>query len=244
MKRIKYIVVVCLLVLTSCLTDNDDVLQNTLQAYILNKPTEKGAVIACAASDKDTNEILTFYYPEAGASNIRFYETETVQIDKNDFSKYNQVPLQSEPFFNGHLGKFTQASANEKWIIVTFQLDGEIKISNPIRCKLNSKPTVWTDVVTIDQSNSKMPNFLWQNNAVGDNAIYFQVISDVQNNLLSGTYTYDNYFQYYNTSNVVLNVTAQTPPELIVGNDYNFTLMDVSEDNWVNLVILKTFKAE
>lgn len=52
------------------------------------------------------------------------------------------------------------------------------------------------------------------------------------------------YISYYNTSNVVLNITTQTPPSLIVGNNYNFTLMDVSEDNWVNLVIQKTFKAQ
>lgn len=243
MNKVKYILV-SLLIFTSCFKDDNDELLDSLAQYTLNKPFEKGAVIACAASDKDTNAILTFYYPEAGASNIRFFETKTAQVNKDDFSKYKQTNIQSEPFFNGHLGKFTQASANEKWIIVTFELGGEIKISNPIRSKQKTKPTVWIDAVTIDQSNSKMPNFSWQNNAVGDNAIYFQVVSDAQNNLLSGTYTYDSYFQYYNTSNVVLNVTTQAPPELIVGNDYNFTLMDVSEDNWVNLVILKTFKAE
>jgi len=243
MNKIKYIII-SLLVFTSCSKDNDDKLLATLEAYILNKSFEVGAVIACAASDENTNEVLTFYYPEAGATNIRFYETETTQIDENDFSNYLQAQLQSEPFFNGYLGKFTKASASEKWIIVTFELGNEIKISNPIRSKQISKPTIWNDVVTIDQSQSSMPNFMWQHNAFGDNAIYFQVVSNTQNNLLSGTYTYDNHFQYYNTSNVVLNVTTQTPPGLIIGNNYNFTLMDVSEDNWVNWVILKTFEAQ
>ena len=243
MKKIKYIFV-SLLVFTSCLKDNDDDLQNTLQTYILNKPFEMGAVISCAASNENTNEILTFYYPEIGATNIRFYETENAQVDKNDFSNYRQITIQNNPFFNGYLGKFTQSSVNEKWIIVTFELEGEIKISNPIRSKQNTKPTVWNDHVSINQDVVGMPNFTWEDDAFGDNAIYFQVISDAQNNLLSGTYTNDNHFQYYNTPNVVLNITTQTPPLLITGNNYNFTLMDVSEDNWVNWVIQKSFEAQ
>ncbi|WOD44445.1 hypothetical protein [Hwangdonia lutea] len=244
MNKLKYIWV-GLLIFTSCLKDTDDDLRHTLEAYILNKPFEIGAVIACAASDENTNEILTFYYPEIGATNIRFYETENAQVDKNEFSNYTQIVIPSEPFFNGYLGKFTQSSANEKWIIVTFERQGEIKISNPIRSKQNIKPTVWNDAVSINQDVSTMPSFTWEDDAFGDNAIYFQVVSDAQNNLLSGTYTYDNHFQYYNTSNVVLNITTQlTPPPLITGNNYNFTLMDVSEDNWVNWVILKTFEAE
>lgn len=243
MNKIKYILV-GLLVFTSCLKDADDDLHYTLGTYILNKPFETGAVISCAASDVNTKEILTFYYPETGATNIRFYETENAKVDKNDFSSYKQITIESQPFFNGYLGKFTQSSPNEKWIIVTFELNGEIKISNPIRSKQNTKPTVWNSEVVIDQSQSNMPNFIWENNAFGDNAIYFQVVSDAQNNLLSGTYTYDNHFQYYNPSNVVLNITTQTPPQLIAGNNYNFTLMDVSEDNWVNWVVQKPFKSQ
>ena len=97
-----------------------------------------------------------------------------------------------------------------------------------------TKPTLWNDEVVIVETPPNMPVFRWEDNAVGDNAIYFQVISDSQNNLLSGTYTYENLFQYYNTDNVVLNVTTQTPPDLVPKASYNFTLVDVSSDNWVN----------
>lgn len=243
MNKLKYIIG-CALLAISCHTDNDDSLEQNLAIYSSGKTIETGAVIACAASDKDTGAVLTFYYPEEGATNIRFYETEDAQVNHEDYSNYKQIFITSDPFFNGHLRKFTQASSNEKWVIITFELDGEIKISNPIRIKHVTKPTVWTDAVTINQSTSGMPIFSWQLNAVGDNAIYFQVISDAQDNLLSGTYTYESSFQYYNTNNVVLNVTTQTPPNLVVGNPYNFTLMDVSLDNWVNLVITKSFIAQ
>ena len=244
MNKIKYIFV-SLLVFTSCLKDNDDnLLVDNLETYISNKSFEMGAVIACAASDENTGDVLTFYYLEAGATNIQFYETQNAEVNKDDFSNYLKINLISEPFFNGYLGKFAQSSSVEKWVIITFELDNEIKISNPIRLKQNTKPTVWNDEVVIDQSQSVMPNFMWQDDAFGDNAIYFQVVSNDQNTLLSGTYTYENYFQYYDVSNVVLNVTTDTPPELIIGNNYNFTLMDVSEDNWVNWVIQKTFEAQ
>ncbi len=231
------------LILLSC-TDADDNIEQTLAIYASSNTIETEAVIACAASDKDTGDVLTFFYPEEGASNIRFYETENTDVNHEDYANYKQVFVNSEPFFNGHLGKFTQSSSNEKWVIITFELNGEVKISNPIRIKHLTKPTVWTDAVTINQATSGMPVFSWEHDAAGDNAIYFQVVSDISTNLLSGTYTYESSFQYYNTNNVVLNVTTQTPPDLAVGNNYNFTLMDVSLDNWVNLVITKSFTAQ
>ncbi len=227
--------IVCFMVL-SC-TDSNDMQLATLQTYLQTTNYTTGSVIACAASDQNTNSILVFYYPEVGATNIRFYQTDGVDIDPNNFSNYQQVFIESEPFFNGYLEKFTQKVVFEKWIVVTFQLEEEVKVSNPIRSKQISKPTVWSEDVDINQSESGMPKFTWADNLVGDNAIYFQVISDAQKNLLSGTYTFENQFQYYNTSNVVLNITRQAPPVLILDDNYNFTLMDVSEDNWVNLVV-------
>lgn len=238
--KIKYIIIS--LIIFSCSNSDDEIIN--LATYLNDNTFEIGAVIACAASDENTNDVLTFYYPESGATDIRYYETENTLVDENEFSNYRRKYLQNDPFFNGYLGKFTQSSSTEKWIIITFKLNNEIKVSNPIRSKQTTKPTVWNDEVSINQTDIGMPNFIWNDNPFGDNAIYFQVISDSEDNLLSGTYTYDNHFQYYNTSNVILNVTTQTPPDLVIGNSYNFTLMDVSEDNWVNWVVLKTFEAQ
>lgn len=228
----------------SCTNDDELQLDNKLSTYVLNRIIETGAVIACAASDKDTNAVLVFYYPETGASDIRLYETIDAEVGKNEFSNYSEIDTEPIPFFNGYLEKIVRNSTSEKWIIVTFELNGEIKISNPIRTKQTLKPTVWSDEVVINQESSTMPKFTWENNAFGNNAIYFQVVSDAQDNLLSGTYTYENQFQYYNTFNVVLNITTQTPPALSIGTSYNFTLMDISEDNWVNTIIQKTFEVQ
>lgn len=237
------IIVLCFFIV-SCSSDNNIVMEQNLSAYVENKVFETSAVIACAASDEKTGHVLIFYYPEAGAEDIRLYETKSTDFNPDDFENYNQVFAKSEPFFNGHLGKYEQISENESWIIVTFELNNEIKISNPIRSKHITKPTLWNDDLVIIDSHSNMPIFQWEDNPVGDNAIYFQVISDSQNNLFSGTYTYENLFQYYKTDNVVLNVTTQTPPELVEKTSYNFTLMDVSTDNWVNWVIQKSFETQ
>jgi hypothetical protein len=235
--------IICVLI-TSCSNDNDDMVEQTLENYVQERIIEMGAVIACAASDNITGNVLTFFYPESGAKNIRLYETKSTDLDHNNFSNYNLVFLESNPFFNGYLGKYEQTMKDETWIIVTFELENVIKISNPIRSKQITKPTLWNDEVEIDISQLGMPNFKWEDNPVGDNAIYFQVISDSNNNLFSGTYTYENQFQYYKTENVVLNVTTQVPPDLISNTLYNFTLMDVSEDNWVNWVVQKSFEVQ
>jgi len=243
MRFLKYITLV--LIVLSCKDDDSFVNDMQLNSYVLNRAIEKGAVIACAGSDLNTNDVSVFFYPEEGSSTIKLYETNTTEVDKNDYANYSKVTAETTPLFNGYLQKFDRKLTNEKWVIVTFELDGEIKLSNPIRTKQLSKLSIWSDNVMIDQSVSTMPNFSWINNEFGDNAIYFQVVSDAQNNLISGTYTFENQFQYYNTSNVVLNITRETPPALLVGTSYNFTLMDVSEDNWVNLFILnKNFIAQ
>ncbi|MBA6156903.1 hypothetical protein H3Z83_10280 [Tenacibaculum sp. S7007] len=148
--------------------------------------------------------------------------------------------MKKKMFFNGYLGRFVRNSTEDVWCIVTYKSSGKFHKSNPIRLKSQSKPTEWTDKVTIDESESLTPKFLWDDGIVKENRIYFQVITDADNNLLSGTYTYDKWFQYYKLSNVVLNITRETPPNLIKENNYDFTMMGVSEDNWVNLVIQKT----
>lgn len=242
MKLYKYIWI--LLVFISC-SDNDDIQsEENLASYLSSKVVEHGAVIACAGSDLNSDNILVFYYPENGASNIKLYQLNDVAIDNNNYAEYSRLEINRLPVFNGYLEKVNVTSKNEKWIIVTFELNNEIKVSNPIRTKQIVKSTVWTEDINIDQQQIGMPVFSWIDNQYQDNAIYFQVVSSIDNDLLSGTYTYENQFQYYNTSNVVLNITLETPPILTVGKFYNFTLMDVSEDNWINSVIQKNFEVE
>lgn len=228
---------------TACTSDEELIPADTLQTYLQDKPWELGAVIACAASDTGQNELYTFFYPEAGATDIRYFESSGIEINSNDLNNYSQIEMESFPVFNGYLRRFITAPTEDRWIVVSLFLDDTIRVSNPIRSKLFSKPTLWNGTVDINQTNVGSPTFSWEDNSTGDNAIYFQVVSDSTRTLLSGTYTYENTFTYYDLSNVVLNVTTTTPPLLESSKPYNFTLMDVSEDNWVNLVAEESFQS-
>ncbi len=242
--RYFYFISICFL-LVACSSTDDDILDLdvSLANYIKNRQIETGAVIACSASSEENpNSILTFFYPESGAVNFRLYKTENILVDKLAYSEYIEQDLSSTPFFNGYLRQYTTDEVEEKWIIVTYELGEGIKISNPIRTKQLSKPTVWNDAVMIDQSMVLMPDFSWQANALQDNAIYFQVVSKANDDLVSGTYTFENRFKFYDVSNVVLNITEGIPM-LENNSNYKFTLMDVSLDNWVNLVSQKTFQS-
>jgi len=236
-----------LLVLLNSCTDDDRIkTYQNLQEYIeINSQLKMDEVIACAASDKDNSDIsYIFYYPVPEAKEIQYFETKNTAVDKDDYTLYEPVIYDKEPVFNGYLERFVRNDTKEVWCIVTYATDGQLHKSNPIRLKYQSKPTEWTTEVTIDFMQTKMPKFTWNDGAVVENAIYFEVVTAQNNDLLSATYTYDKWFQYYNLENVVLNVTRNTPPDLIIDDSYGFTLMGVSEDNWVNLVIQKTFTAE
>lgn len=217
----------------------------TLEQMISNADVVLDNVIACAAKiDKDTS-ISVFFYPREGATDLRYFETENTIVDKNNFKNYREVKPRLLPVFNGYLNKFEVASSlTEKWVIVSFREDNKIHLSNPIRLKQLTKPTEYLPEKLTINSINEMPKFSWEDGMYQDTKIYFQVISDANNNLFSGTYTFEKQFQYYKLNNVVLNITTATPPELQKNNTYNFTLMAVSEDNWVNLLMEKTFTIE
>jgi len=140
--------------------------------------------------------------------------------------------------------KYEIASANEKWVIISFDEDGKRHLSNPIRLKQNTKPTEYLPQNIIVDSSTAMPNFTWQDGTYDDTKIYFQVVSDANNNLLAGTYTFEKNFQYYKLDNVVLNITKGDPLTLESGDSYGFTLLAVSEDNWVNQFSVIPFTIE
>lgn len=229
-----------LLMIFSCSTDKETNI-SSLENYIDGKTVVKDNVIACAATSAETGFVDVFFYPRPNVEDFRLFETDNINTDKNDFHGYTEHIFPIHDVFNGYLKRFQVDAEQEKWVIVTFKENDEIHISNPIRLKHQTKATEITNAVTIDKTTPNMPIFAWENGVYDDTAIYFQVLTDVDNNLLSGTYTYEKKFQYYNLDNVVINVTRNMPPDLEVNTSYGFTLMAVSEDNWVNLLATTTF---
>lgn len=235
--------IIALLIL-SCSTDAENILESTLDSSLTSKEVVLDNVIACAASNADDGFISVFFYPRSGTTNFKYFETEDATFDKNDFENYVPVEFPIRDVFNGFLKKFEVSAMNEKWVIVAFDEAGKTHLSNPIRLKQNAKPTEYISQNVAVEATTNMPRFTWQGGRYTDTKIYFHVVSDAANNLLSGTYSFERNFQYYNLENVVLNVTQGTPSTLKSESTYNFTLMGISEDNWVNLFSEITFQVE
>jgi len=233
--------------------DKEAVSPITLADYIAQNstfPLVRDSLIACAAGGQENfmvdeeRPISIFYYPEGNASEFLYFETETIAVNPDDLSQYQIKTLPDSPILNGYLRHFSRAATDQNiWCRVSFIKDEQLHISNAIRLKYNDLPTEFNpSLLAINQEDQLSPIFNWQEGRIAENAIFFQVVSDADKNLLSGTYTFERQFQFYNLENVVLNIRDITPaPVLTTEEDYTFLLMGVSSDNWVNLIIEESF---
>jgi len=243
-----------IILFTGCKKDDDSNMV-TLQSYVEDHSdlTPFNELVACAAGGQegfleDENAPLSvFFYPEINASDIRYFETKNATDDPNDLSLFVEKSVPPELLFNGFLQRFALPKPDkEVWARVSFIANDTLWYCKPIRLKMDSKPSQFApELCEIDLTNSTEPIFSWQDGIADDNIIYFQVISDDANNAISGTYTTDLFFQYYKLDNVVFNVTrpGQAVP-LNLNRTYTFTLMGVSDDNWVNLIMRKNFDVQ
>ncbi len=244
--RIVWLALISIFFLTACKKAKKPL---TFEAYYKQNSTlEEGDIIACAAglpsgfAGEPTYPTAVFFYPIQGATDFRYFEAQNVE-DENDRAAYIEKELTILPVFNGYLMKFENTGfEKDRMGIVTYKTPGIFHHCTPIRLKPNSKPTETNpDLITVTEDGIT-PRFEWTDGIIDENVIYFQVISDTDGNLISGTYTYETNFTFYNLDNVVLNITPEGDvPALIPDETYLFTLMAVSEDNWVNLFGQKEF---
>lgn len=243
------------LFLLSCSKKETEILLvpvNTLDYYVKeNEHLEKDILIACAASEMPDNtefNVSLFFYPIEGVNEILVFESDKDDINPEDYTQYTKKQTYyALPVFNAYLRRFPFTyGVKEPWAIMTYKTEGKIHICDPIKMKQNSKPTVYApQLIEIDLSSPTEPIFSWEADTDSETVIYFQVVTDTLGNLISGTYTYDKHWQFYDLSNVVLNIhDVSPPPELSPNTKYKFTLMGVSEDNWVNLAGEKEFITE
>jgi len=239
--------------LYSCKKDSNILKFNTpiLSDYIKSVKNQFALtqqLIACAAStdiadpEQITFPLSVFYLPVNGAYDFKYFEMNSNGIDHNNYENYTFKNLKNVPEFNGYLGRFKGKVEKDTWCVVTYKTPGKLHICNPIKIKHFSQPTLFASQVISVQNNGTQPKFIWIDSSSINNSIYFQVVSDASNNLISGTYTHDKHWSFYNLSNVVLNIRNVIPiPSLKNATKYNFTLMGVSVDNWVNLAGQREF---
>ncbi|MDN5201453.1 hypothetical protein QQ008_08775 [Fulvivirgaceae bacterium BMA10] len=254
--KLRYIIGCLLILFASCESDKNETPpgQDNLITYLRSTTfiLQEDSLIACAMGGQEgilensQFPVSVIFYPTFGATNFKYFESEGELSNSKDYSKYTERKLSTDPLFNGYLFRFLRPESTENnWGIVTFERNGKLHISNPIHLKDTHLPTEYgPDLLNLNQDQMLSPLFSWEDGKSDDNAIYFQVIADADGNLLSGTYTYDKHFRFYDLTNVVLNIRDVNPhPTLQAGHTYSFTLMAVSEDNWVNLVADVEFTA-
>jgi len=246
------LLVFSLIFLSNCKKD-EPVL--SLQQYISENPTLTpfNELIACAAGgqsgflDNPDAPLNMFFYPLPNATDFKYYETQNTSDDSSDLSLFFEKDIEDVPVFNGFLRRYPlPPPSQDVWGRVSFIANDTLWYCKPVRYKTIEKPSQYApELCEVNLNEPLNPIFTWQDGTVDENIIYFQIVSDKDGNALSGTYTTDQFFQFYELGNVVLNVTPpNNTPTLETGETYDFTLMGVSADNWVNLIIDKTFIAQ
>lgn len=224
----------------------------TLQEYVdvSTHQSISRELYACAAgnSTEFLNDmdfpISVFFYPFAGATDYQYFESSDNTIDTTNFSSYVQQNLEGKSVFNGALHRFLNPGFdNERFGIITYRVNDVLHISEAIRLQPNTAPTLNVFNEINIQSDNTTPYFEWTDGTVTSNDIYFSVVTDVSNNMITGLYTYDQFWQFYDLSNVVLNVTDDsTTPQLSPNTEYKYVLMGVDNENWVHTFAEKPFQ--
>lgn len=227
---------------TSC--NNDDPTPTNLKSYLNSKSNKIDDVIACAASSEDEKQTLVYFYPRPNTSNFRLYLANSSEILKTDTENYTLQNIEDKSAIGNTLRVFTINSEQQQvWAIVSFEENNQISYSNPINLKHISSPTIYNDDIIITKNEN--PSFEWENILGKDNttnAIFFEVINNNQNQLISGTYTLEPKYEYLNNQNVVLIITPENTTKLNPSEDYEFLVLGVSEDNWVNFISTTSFR--
>ena len=142
--------------------------------------------------------VSVFLYPRPGVRNIQYFEAISPDLDKNDLDGYVPVLLNLMNVFNGYLKKFEVELVEEKWVIISFEEDNKIHLSNPIRIKNMTKPTEYITENVAVEARTVTPLFTWEDGIYDDTNIYFQVITNATNDFISGTYTFEKALDFMN----------------------------------------------
>lgn len=231
--------------------DERKFIPGNLQRYITeNASKQRKEAFAFGASDGKENTELTYlyYHPIAGASDLRYYETENVAVDENDFTNYRQQNLADEAVFGGRLRRYLRPNnLKETWAITTYVIADTLYTSKPIKIQVKSKPTEWISAdsgVQIDYPQTLRPRFTWNDGKIKENTQYFKVLSSKSNDFITGVFTEQKVFNYYNENTITSKIHTETPPALVFDDEYNLSIIGLSTDNWANLFIQRTFKAQ
>jgi len=223
----------------------------SLQSFILNNNLieQPDSLIACAFSGNHAFlpqglgadvRILSYSYFEEGEF-LYFHSTDRVSAS-GDFNHYTyRRPLGSRSVADGFFEVLPMvqpaAGAFERMIVVRV-IGDKAYLSNTIFIKgVDELTAAFPNALATENLGQGSQRFIWPEDP-GDNVIYFQLLTDGTDRVVSATYTVAPEFTYYQTDNVVLNVSPGTPPASLSATDgpYRMTVMGVGANNWVNFI--------
>lgn len=230
-------VFICLAILTGC---NKEKEESDLERFIAqSKGLSEDFLIACAAGNENefmgnsTRPISVFFYNVDGASSAELY-VKSEEGNKDDYCNYQKSSEVPEVLFNGRMGRFSVSTEyTARWVIVAYKTGTTYNVSDPILIRSDTHATKDISDKLVQSGDSLQPAFNWHADYVKGNVIYFSLISNDANDFVSGVYTTEKEWQFYDLSNVVLNVTPTTNPVLSSQENYTYTHMGVGADNWV-----------
>lgn len=233
------------LLIFSC---NKKAAQSDLEQFISeNSGKSEDYLIACAAGNLDAfmgnsdRPIRIFFYNVDGASSATLY-VKSNEGEKEEYRYYSRVDEAAETLFNGRMGFFSVSNnLAGKWVIVSYTSESNYHVSDPILLRADTHPTVDISNKIVFEGDSLQPEFNWHADPVKGNVIYFSLISNSADDFVSGVYTTEKNWNFYDVSNVVLNVTPTSNPTLNAQESYVYTNMGVGKDNWVRTFGTKLF---
>lgn len=246
----KFLIVLVLVSTFNCVKDESVPIVFTRTTFlnldVSDEIYQRDAVYAFGASNNEDDDVTDIFVVfEENAEDFKFYETGVADVNPNDLSNYLFKEFQPSIILDNGLLQYKRRSDDPQWIIVTYRIDGIIKLSSPILVKSNTQPTVYSNTIDVSQDSSLNPTFNWEAIATENHTFFFESMHRIADEeLLSLTFTDDSNFTYFDLSNVTLNLSQLTPPELEFGNNYRFEVMQIDLDNWVNTMYQADFIIE
>ena len=234
---------------------------NNLKDYLeLNASMQTKKIVAFGVSvnsilsqnkDLENNSTIHFYNNKPFYNYsptievVSCYETENVNVDKNDFTQYKRKNLKyRDGSFFSYIDRPSDVST-EVWAIVTYKDNGVLYLSEPIKIQPKNKPIHFSDRtgdVSVDFSNKFQPKFSWGDGVYNDSETFSQEISDRTGPLLTSTITNDKSLKYQNSDNLIYNFSKQIGwVPLKLNKEYNIFVYGIDKDNWATMHIYNLF---
>lgn len=202
---------------------------------------DQSQITAFALSASDSNITYIYFNAVEGATNFQYFQTNSFSKVPTNLDNYNVKDFELQDVPGSNLKRFVRTETFDVHSIITYQANGIFYKSHPVEIKWRRQGTDYTGFININQTESLKPIFTWD--ASEFSTTYLQIVSDEMNSFLSGTFTEQTQFQYGSMDNVLSTVHAETPPDLVLDENYSITVFFIDEDFWVTSISQAFFTA-